>query len=357
MYYKINQKKIKCKIFLTEMGWGPIVRESAICHEILKLKKINFTVQSSKNLDIIKNFFPEKTKIINKNNLIKYFSTSKGGVDYVKTRKYYHDYNKLSVKWFDDNLKDKDYDFFISDVCPEAFELASKLKIPCFGIGHFTWDWFFLQTIPNAVSNDILNLWKKFQLKASNFFFPPFTPNPILEYYKNHSKTNFIISHKIKSKKIFLKKNKIKILFLDSGDRISTPLLKKIINKNKSVKDFLIMHADNIGKFKETFSIKRNNFLGDYIPHADIIVGRAGFNTITELLYYNKPAIFLTSKNNPEINWNLSQMVSLDLAQSIDIDYLADNFELIIKDFIKFQVYEKKNISKYKNFSLMEPNK
>jgi hypothetical protein len=78
---------MKCKIFLTEMGWGPIVRESAICHEILKLKKVNFTVQSSKNLDIIKSFFPANTTIINKNNLIKYFSTSKGGVDYVKTRK------------------------------------------------------------------------------------------------------------------------------------------------------------------------------------------------------------------------------------------------------------------------------
>ena len=30
---------------------------------------------------------------------------------------------------------------FISDCLPEAFELASILK-KCFGISHFTWDWF-----------------------------------------------------------------------------------------------------------------------------------------------------------------------------------------------------------------------
>ena len=31
---------------------------------------------------------------------------------------------------------------FYFDCVPEAFELASILK-KCFGISHFTWDWFF----------------------------------------------------------------------------------------------------------------------------------------------------------------------------------------------------------------------
>ena len=98
----------------------------------------------------------------------------------------------------------------------------------------------------------------------------------------------------------------------------------------------LIWLTNNIGTFKNTVSIKRDKFLGKYIPKVDLVLGRAGFNTISEVLYYKKPSIFLSSKNNPEINWNLSKIISSDLSLSVDIEYFYKNFVKIIFDFMNY---------------------
>ena len=329
---------MNCKIFLTEIGWGPIVRQSAIANELARYG-VNFTVQSTKNLDVIKRFFPKNTKILNKSNLIRFYSDKYGRINNLKTSEYYKNYSNFLKSWFTDNSSDLNYDFFISDMCPEALELGYKNNIPTFAICHFTWDWFFYQTIPLTTAPKILDLWEKYQKKATKFFFPPFTPKIILDNYPNKELTNFIISHKIKKNNKAKKKtnfNKIKILFLDSGDKIHTNQLKKIIFENKNNRKFKFYHPDNLGSFKNTIPINGKKFLGTYIPKVDIVIGRAGFNTITEVLYYKKPSIFLTSKNNPEINWNLAKLISSDLSQSIDIDYLSNNFSSIITDFLKY---------------------
>jgi len=341
---------MKCKIFLTEIGWGPIVRQSAIANELAK-HGVNFTVQSTKNLDVIKRFFPKNTKILNRSNLIRFYSDKYGRINNHKTKNYYSNYKKILDKWFYENSDDLEYDFFISDMCPEALELGYKNDIPTFAICHFTWDWFFYQTIPLTIPHRILEQWKKYQKKATKFYFPPFTPQIILDTYKNKKLTNFILSHKISKTKdnTKVKKNRIKVLFLDSGDKIHTKQLKKIIIDNKNNNKFKLYHPDNFGNFKNTVSINSKKFLGKYIPKVDIVVGRAGFNTITEVMYYKKPSIFLTSQNNPEINWNLAKIVSSDLSQSMDVDYLSKNFSSIIFDFLKYHSKKKIiNISKNK---------
>ena len=48
-------------------------------------------------------------------------------------------------------------------MCPEALELGYKNDIPTFAICHFTWDWFFYQTIPLTLPHKILDQWKKYQ--------------------------------------------------------------------------------------------------------------------------------------------------------------------------------------------------
>ena len=341
---------MKCKIFLTEMGWGPIIRQSSIANELVK-RGVNFTVQSNKNLDIIKKFFPKNTKIIERSNLIRFYSTKDGKLDYLKTKKHYKNYQKYLNKWFDENSDDLDYDFFISDMCPEALQLGFKYNIPSFAICHFTWDWYFQQIIPLSISNEILDLWKKYQKKATKFYFPPFTPKIILDTYKKKKLTNFILSHKISKIKSNpkVKMDKIKILFLDSGDKIHTKQLKKIITDNKDNNKFKLYHPDNFGNFANTISINSKKFLGKYIQKVDIVIGRAGFNTITEVMYYKKPSIFLSSQNNPEINWNLAKIISADLSQSMDADYLSKNFSSIIFDFLKYHARNKiLNISKSK---------
>ena len=49
---------MKVKIFLSEPGWGPIVRQSSIINELKKIyPKLEITLQSNKDPKILKKFF------------------------------------------------------------------------------------------------------------------------------------------------------------------------------------------------------------------------------------------------------------------------------------------------------------
>ena len=41
------------------------------------------------------------------------------------------------------------------------------------------------------------------------------------------------------------------------------------------------------------------------IEYVDFLVARGGFNTVTEILIFKKPALLIEEKNNPEIDKNL----------------------------------------------------
>ncbi len=47
------------------------------------------------------------------------------------------------------------------------------------------------------------------------------------------------------------------------------------------------------------------------ISYVDFLVARGGFNTITEILIFKKPALLIDEKKNPEIRANLGQMRKL----------------------------------------------
>ena len=82
-----------------------------------------------------------------------------------------NNYDIKLKKWMQECSNDIDYDFFLSDMCPEVFELGNIFKIKSYGVCHFTWDWFFLQTIPLTVPIKILKKWEYFQKKATKIFF------------------------------------------------------------------------------------------------------------------------------------------------------------------------------------------
>ena len=86
-------------------------------------------------------------KLYKDGNIIKFF-TARGSTtnkDWSKlTKKQFGYWYKNSNRWIKDNIDNaKKFDFFITDLSPEVFELGRLLNIPCFGVCHFTWDWFY----------------------------------------------------------------------------------------------------------------------------------------------------------------------------------------------------------------------
>ena len=322
---------MRVKIFLSEPGWGHIVRQSSIVYELRKVfPELQITIQSKKNPIILKKFFG-KFNYIKSDNLIKWFSNERGEIDKEKIKNYYKNYETKSKVWFKKFKKDKNYNFFISDVSPEAFKLGADLKIPTFGVCHFTWDWFFSKISKKLVSTKIIHNWQKYQKTAIKFFFPPFTPKKCLKNYKNHKNINFILKKIVNKRNLYIDKNlnkKIKVLFVDSGDNLMSKILKRILKKNEKNKNIIIFHQKNLGVYKNAISFFKKNIPTTLMMNkSDIIIGRAGFNTVTEVLKLKKPSIFINDDTNPEMNWNTSFLEKNFLSNCMEGERLLDDFE------------------------------
>ncbi len=337
---------LKVKIFISDMGWGTLSRECAIINQLqATFKDIKIFVQLKKNKSAYNFFFRNKKNIFLKEseNLIKWFPNKKGSIDISKTRSYYSNYSNMLKNWLNHNEKDLDYDFFISDILPEAFLLGSKNQIPTFGVCHYTWDWYFSKFFPSPVPFEIIKNWEKMQRKASLFFFPPFTPDSIKKKYINHQEVNFITRSKNYNQK--LKKNKIaKILFLDSGENLNLTFFKKIISTYQFEKRYKFYHPESFGYFKNTTILKKGTFIGDRIKEFDLVIGRPGYNTMTEIFKFNIPALFLRGRLDPEMDWNLASMIGNELAGYVDPKNLYLKFKLIVDQALA----QRKNLNFYK---------
>ena len=208
-------------IFISDEGFGHIVRQRAIISELLK-KKISVRVVSSSNLIILKEKFENKIEYFNSDHIIKTVKDKNGSLSVGPTKKNFKKWFKRKDNWVKNNIKfTNNCDFIISDFVPLAFKLAHIKKIPAYGVCHFTWDWFY-KKICNIKNNQILDLDKCYRC-ADHFFFPPLTPvENFLTYKKRSSKINFIIGDFKKKKSERLKYCSI----LDNGTKVLTQSIK-----------------------------------------------------------------------------------------------------------------------------------
>ena len=88
------------------------------------------------------------------------------------------------------------------------------------------------------------------------------------------------------------------------------------------------------------------------ISYVDFLVARGGFNTITEIINFNKPALLIDEKNNPEIRENLRQMNKLASCSIMQLSSFKMNFPKKINSFIKndmILIYKKLKSNKIKS--------
>ena len=360
---KLKNKNYSVGIFISNEGYGHSVRQKNIIIELInKYPKSSFTIFNYYRLSFLKEYFGNKMRFISFPDTLSTIKKKNGELDLKKTKKIIKKWPQQSKKNVEFLVRKKfNFDFIISDLVPEAFRFAKIKKIPSFGLARFTWDWFFynsklrnLETLP-LISKDLK--------LANKIYFPSFTKDKILSnHFSLTKKTNLILNKKTFKENTFefsKSTNKYKCLIMDNGTKTNSELIKKTIpylNKNKDI-DFYIA-VDNYDLTLKNYVAEQKNLvpisglknMHRLIEYVDFLVARGGFNTVTEILIFKKPALLIEEKNNPEIDKNLFQMRKLGYAAIMKQSSFKKKFNNRIKYFLKKEMHSIKNVLNLRNF-------
>ena len=337
-------KKIKIAIFISDVGFGHMVRQREIINQLLKkIKNVEITIVNALQIEILKDTFDNKIKYIKRYNNIELFKTKDGFFETkksIKTLDIWDKNLKTDFIFFKKNFKD--FNFIISDVVPQVFYYSKKMNIKCYGVCHFSWSWFFQSVYANKKKN-IINKMKKYENLATKIFLPPLTPKGV---YQNIDDINKIenINFIIKTNKIENKINKKKtFLIMDNG----TQTLSKLISETVPFLEKLKKYIFYIGISSLTYNakeiiLKSKNMLPvttlkgmySYIEKVDYIITRGGFNSITECLFFKKPTIFMNEKYNPEVDENLKIVFEKKLGALMNTNDWKANFIKRVNNFV-----------------------
>ena len=323
-----------CKIYITDEGFGPIVRQSVIIEELKKLSSgIDFTMQLSTHAaEAEKNI--SGVSLVKKFNNIAWHKTNEGEPDIIKIKEFYSTYQERSAAYIREELAEKKYSFFISDFVYEAFEIARAKNIPAFGVAHFTWDWFFSKLYPPPLKRSLIDSFFESANKAECIYFPPLTPHEILNYYKHKAvKVPFIVRKSVK--KNVSESNKFKILIIDSGAQVLKQTISKAVKKLTSLQDFDFYISDDFELDAENIhKIPKSELMIDYIPNMDLVIGRAGFNTISECIALRTPMLLLGEAMNPEMQENIINIKKEGLGSFISLQQFTDELPSLLPRFV-----------------------
>lgn len=321
----------RCKIFLSDEGYGHIVRQRAIIEELRRLSgPIDFTVQSHRHIKAVERIIPNVRTIDTFNN-ITWHKQANGSPDVNGIKVQFNNYLEDSRVFIEKQTQDNQYDFILSDFVYEAFEIAQNQQIPSFGVSHFTWDWFFSKLYPPPLQTKVLDRFFELAAKANTLYFPPFTPEEILVHYgpKAHSVPLIVrsgIEHKTRSSN-----GCFKVMIIDSGAGVLSKAVKKALECVAGLNDFVFFVSSKFQSDQGNLSfIDESELMVDYVNDMDLVIGRAGFNTISECIGLRTPMLLIGEAMNPEMNENILNLKKSHLGTFIGLE----TFELGLHKFL-----------------------
>ena len=355
---KKKLKKTKVAIFISDVGFGHMVRQREIIRQLLKkIKNVEITLVNGLQIEILKETFDDKVRYIKRFNNIELLKTKEGYFGREKSIKTLDIWNKnlrSDFIFFKKNFKS--FDFIISDFVPQVFYYSKKLNIKCYGVCHFSWSWYF-ETVYQNKKKKIVNKMKKYENMATKIFLPPLTPQGVYSniYSVNKIKNiNFIIQA-YKARNTTNKKKTF--LIMDNGTRTLSKLISETVPFLKKLKNYIFyIGISSLSNSATEMILKSSNMIPvttlkrmySYIAKVDHVIVRGGFNSITECLLFKKPAIFMNEKFNPEIDENLKIVFDKNLGAIMNKNDWKLNFAKRIDMFVKNEAsLIKINLKKY----------
>ena len=220
----------------------------------------------------------------------------------------------------------------------KRLKLPNKRRFLLFGIAHFTWDWFFSKLYPPPLSSVVLNRFLDFAAKADVLYFPPFTPKEILNHYRNKTKEVPLIVRKKVSDFHWPKSDKFRVLIMDSGSGLLSQHIKKALQLLPQMDDIEFFVSGHLEPEEENIKpIDSSKLFVDYIPHMDLVIGRAGFNTISECIAYRVPMLLISEAENPEMNENIVNIKYQGLGSFISLEKFSNELVSFLPKFIQHE--------------------
>jgi len=327
---------MKCKIYLSDEGFGHLVREKAVYDQLKTLEpSLHATVQTGSHADVAKSMFGNAA-LIKKFNNIHWARQENGSPDLKRINEFFKDYESRTKEFIShEQNQPSEYDFVISDFVYEAFPVAKKFNIPSFGIAHFTWDWFFSKMYPVPISYHLIERMQQHAKMADQVFFPPFTPEEILDFYGEKAIQVPLITRKPNPTSVKPVKGKFNVLIMDSGASVLSEHINKAITQIDSIDSIHFLIAEKYGLQGENITvIPEGEFFTDFIPQVDLVITRGGFNTISECIAYRTPVLLLGETSNPEIDKNLLAIKSEHLGSFISLDRFVNDLKSNLYSFI-----------------------
>jgi len=324
----------KASIFLSDEGYGHIVRQNAIAQELAKIdSSLELQIITHGHLPMAKKLFTN-AKFEDKYNNITWHKNKNGSPNLDLIEKHYSNYIPNTNKYIEEFPK-LESDFIISDFVYEAFPLAQKNNIPGFGVAHFTWDWFFSKLYPPVLSSALIKHFIKQAELATKLYFPPFTPEEILVHFKKKVIQVPLIVRESPFLGKKIKDDRFKILIIDSGAIVLKESISKASHQFPLLDDVLFLAMNSETQATNISIIAQGELLADYIPQVDLVIGRAGFNTISECIAYRTPMLLLGEASNPEMSENIINLKKSGLGSFMSLEDFESNLVKFIPAFIK----------------------
>lgn len=325
---------LRIKVYLSDEGFGHIVRQRAVLEAIRALRPdVHITLQTHRHLEVACRMIPGVEPIDRFNN-ITWHKQASGSPDVANIKVQFNNYLDDSAAWIDRELVGFDYDAVISDFVYEAFEVAHRKGVPAFGVAHFAWDWFFSKLYPPPLRTDVVEQFFEHAHKANALFFPPFTPQEILDFYPNATSVPLILRGNINHKSVETAKA-FKVMIVDSGAGVLSAAVKKALETVRGLEGFVFYVNDRYACSNENVrTIHRDELLVDYFAEMDLIIGRAGFNTISECIGLRRPMLLLGEAANPEMVENILNLKKEHLGTFISMETFENELDTYLPDFL-----------------------
>lgn len=329
-------------VFASDEGFGHIVRQEAIIKELLsRIPGARITVHTSAKLRVMEQKFGDRIRYRNVFNNLLTAKTPSGALDRERTLAMIRDYEANADAWIERALHEGvDFDFCISDLVPEAFELARRLGRPSFGVAHFTWDWFFARLAP--VDPASVAKMEEYLAHANRIYFPPLTPKPVLErHHRVAREVAFIINE---FTPIAITANGMrKCLIMDNGTNTLARLIDASVPALAAIGDVCFyLAADHLSGdmlrlvegAANIVPVRGLKNLHSHIPKMDFIIARGGFNTLTECLISRIPSMLVEEGGNPEVTENIRMAAAGGYTSSFTTDDFGPRIGDRIRRFI-----------------------
>ncbi|MFX1282138.1 MAG: hypothetical protein ACFFB5_00725 [Promethearchaeota archaeon] len=285
--------------FISDHGLGHATRSIAIIRSMFECDlETSVNIHTSKPLSLMKNSLslidvPKRVDFHEQLNDFGFIGDElTGKIDHPKTALEVTSWIQTwhSSYIFDEYtyLKAKNVDLIISDIAPQPFLLAKKLKIPSIAISNFTWLDIYQNSAFNLV--DLDTIWKAYREASLGLMLPFNLENTV---FRSKLETALVSRKPTRSKEEMRESlgfdSSLCIIYAGTGTSLENPFLREWTEKKDLI--FILGGQPNITGHNTRTIPPQDPEGQDYINCSDLALIKVSYSSVSEAIRSHVPII------------------------------------------------------------------